>query len=337
MFNSIQKITICCSFVIFLSISYIIIVEYAHAQSPINNTFDISGLYISDKQDIYHVKHINNTVWILGTTSLNNVPDTVANIFSGTLDDNFNRIRGKWINSPLLNNTYNGDVNFDLSIGNSEKNITIHKISPTTESKSVYPVNILTKYDPAVHGPLTIYVSMKNILIDIPRSPVSDILYVGISGQKNNDKPLVSTKYLGPRGFGSNTTTDLRIGPFSIDNENDSLKVYILGLDKDDGTKSFTLISLRNALIQLIESSYNVTNLVEATNIISSLSPALIPTGCNGLVFIDKLELTSESLRNLTTFNEENNQEKIYTGTSSPPGCGPPSQYVIKLSIKNHE
>ena len=107
----------------------------------------------------------------------------------------------------------------------------------------------------------------------------------------------------------------------------------MLGLDKDDGTKSFTLISLRNALIQLMESSYNVTNLVQATNIISSLSPALIPTGCNGLVFIDKLELSSAALRNLTAFNEENYKEKTYTGTTSPLGCGPPSQYVIKLSI----
>ena len=54
---------------------------------------------------------------------------------------------------------------------------------------------MLTKYDPAVHGPLTVYVSMENILIDIPRSPTSDLLYVGISGQKNNDAPLTATKY----------------------------------------------------------------------------------------------------------------------------------------------
>ena len=193
---------------------------------------------------------------------------------------------------------------------------------------------MLTKYDPAVHGPLTVYVSMENILIDIPRSPTSDLLYVGISGQKNNDTPLTATKYVGSRGDGSNITTDLRIGPFSINNINDTIKVYLLGLDKDDGTKSFTLISLRNALIQLMGSSYNVTNLVKATNIINSLSPALIPTGCNGLVFIDKLELSSESLRNLTAFNGGYDQEKTYTGTTSPPGCGPPSQYIVKLSIK---
>ena len=85
-----------------------------------------------------------------------------------------------------------------------------------------------------------------------------------------------------------------------------------------------------------MESSYNVTDLVQATNIISSLSPALIPKGCNGIVFIDDLELSSESLRNITALNGENNQEKSYSGTTSPPGCGPPSQYTVKLSIKAH-
>ncbi len=212
----------------------------------------------------------------------------------------------------------------------------MNQISQTTEPDRVYPVNMLTKYDPVVHGPLTIYISIENVLIDIPRSPVSDLLYIGISGQKNNDTPLAATKYLGTRGYGSNITTDLRIGPFSINNENDTLKVYILGLDKEDGPPSFTLVSLRNTLIQLMEPSYNVTSLVQGTNVISSISPALIPRGCNGLVFIDMLELSSESLRNLTAFNGENNQENTYSGTTSPPGCGPPSQYVVKLSIKNH-
>jgi hypothetical protein len=311
-----------------------IALEYANAQSAINNSSDINGIYISDKQTFYHVKQINNTVWILGAIPPNNASGTITNIFSGTLNDQFDRISGKWITSPLSNNTKSGNVNFDLEIGNSKNNITINKISQTTESSNGYPVNMLTKYDPAIHDPLTIYVSIDNILIDIPRSPVSDILYIGISGQKNNDIPLAATKYLGPRGYSSNITTDLRIGPFSINNQNDSLKVYILGLDKEDGTPSYTLISLRNTLIQLMEPSYNVTNLVQATNIISSISPALIPRGCNGIVFIDKFDLSSESLKNLTAYNVENNQEKTYTGTTSPPGCGPPSQYVVKISIE---
>jgi hypothetical protein len=323
-----------CLIIIFLSISCMIVVEYANAQSPINNISDISGIYISDKQVIYHVKQTNNTVWILGTNAPNNASGTITNIFSGTIDNNNNRITGKWIISPLSNDMKSGAVDFDLLTDNSKNNITIHKISQTPESNNIYPANMLTKYDPTIHDPLTVYVSIENILIDIPRSPVSDILYIGISGQKNNDTPLVATKYLGPRGYGSNVTTDLRIGPFSIDNQDDSLKVHILGLDKEDGTPSFTLISLRDTLIQLMEPSYNVTNLVQATNIISSISPALIPRGCNGMVFVDKFELSSESLKNLTAFNEENNQEKTYTGTISPPGCGPPSQYVVKLSIE---
>jgi hypothetical protein len=121
-----------------------------------------------------------------------------------------------------------------------------------------------------------------------------------------------------------------------MNSENDSLKVYIVGLDKEDGTPSYTLVSLRNTLIQLMEPSYNVTNLVQGANIISSISPALIPRGCNGLVFIDMLELSSDSLRNLTAFEGEESQEKTYTGTTSPPGCGPPSQYIVKLSIETH-
>jgi len=332
-----QKIIICCPIILFLSISYINIVEFANAQSPVNNSIDnsidISGIYLSDKQIIYHVIQTNNSIWILGTDAPNLKSNTFVSIFSGTLTNNNSKIIGKWIDYPLSNDTKSGNVVFNLFMNDTNNNITLTSIPSTTGSNNVYPANVLTKYDPSLHGPLTIYVSMENILVDIPRSPLTDILYVGISGQKNNDTPLAATKYLGPKGFGSNITTDLRIGPFLIDDENDSLKLYILGLDKEDGTTSFTLISLRNALIQLMESSYNVTNLVPATNIISSLSPALIPTGCNGLVFIDKLELSSAALRNLTAFNEENYQEKTYTGTTSPPGCGPPSQYVIKLSI----
>ena len=332
-----RKSIIYCTMLIFVSISCMIFVIYADAQSPTNNSIDISGIYLSDKQTIYDIKQTNNTVWILGTAAPNVKPSTIADIFSGTLANNNSKIIGKWIDSPLSNKSNGGNVDFDLLIDDSNKNnMTLTKNLSTSGSNNVYPANILTKYDPSVHGPLTIYVSMENILIDIPRSPVSDILYVGISGQKNNDTALAATKYLGPSGYGSNITTDLRIGPFSIDNENDSLKVYILGLDKEDGTPSFTLISLRNTLIQLLEPSYIVTDLVQATNIIGSLSPTLIPTGCNGLVFINMLELSSETLRNLTAFDGEDNQEKTYTGTTSPPGCGAPSQYVVKLSLKTH-
>jgi hypothetical protein len=310
-----------------------IFVINADAQSPINNSIDISGIYLSDKQIIYHIKQTNNTVWILGTSTLNGEPSTIVSIFSGMLENNINKITGKWIDSPLSNNTNSGIVDFNLLVDDSNNNITLTKILSTSGSNNVYPANMLTKYDPSLQGPLTIYVSMENLLINEARAPTSDILYVGISGQKNNDNPLTATKYLGSRVDGSNITTNLRIGPFAFDNENDSLKVEILGLNKAGSTTSFTLISLRNTLIQLMEPSYNISDLVQATSVISSLSPGLIPRGCNGLVFIDAIHLSSEFLRNSTASNGEHIIEKTYPGTTSPPGCGPPSQYIVKLSI----
>ena len=66
-----QKILIYCPIILFLSISCINIVEFANAQSPINNSIDISGIYISDKQTIYHVIQTNNSIWILGTDAPN--------------------------------------------------------------------------------------------------------------------------------------------------------------------------------------------------------------------------------------------------------------------------
>ncbi|MDF0681160.1 MAG: hypothetical protein P0116_09370 [Candidatus Nitrosocosmicus sp.] len=314
-----------------------IFVIYADAQSSTNNSIDISGIYLSDKQTIYDVKQTNNTVWILGTAAPNVKPSTIADIFSGTLANNNSKIIGKWIDSPLSNKSNGGNVDFDLLIDDSNNNMTLTKNLSTSGSNNVYPANILTKYDPSLHGPLTIYVSMENIFVNEARAPTSDILYVGLSGQKNNDNPLTATKYLGARGDGSNITTNLRIGPFILNNENDSLKVEILGLNKADSTISFTIINLRDTLNQLMEPSYNISDLVQATNVIRSLSPGLIPGGCNGLVFIDEIPLSSEFLRNSTAFNEQHIIEKTYPGTTSPPGCGPPSEYVVKLSITAHK
>ena len=328
-----RKSSTYCTMLIFVSISCMIFVIYADAQSSTNNSIDISGIYLSDKQTIYDVKQANNTVWILGTAAPNVKPSTIADIFSGTLANNNSKIIGKWIDSPLSNKSNGGNVDFDLLVDDSNNNMTLTKNLSTSGSNNVYPANILTKYDPSLHGPLTIYVSMENLLVNEARAPTSDILYVGISGQKNNDNPLTATKYLGARGDGSNITTNLRIGPFIMNNENDSLKVEILGLNKADSTISFTIINLRDTLNQLMEPSYNISDLVQATNVIRSLSPGLIPGGCNGLVFIDEIPLSSEFLRNSTAFNEQHIIEKTYPGTTSPPGCGPPSEYVVKLSI----
>ena len=38
---------------------------------------------------------------------------------------------------------------------------------------------------------------MENLLINEARAPTFDILYAGISSQKNNDSPLTATKYFG--------------------------------------------------------------------------------------------------------------------------------------------
>lgn len=157
-----------------------------------------------------------------------------------------------------------------------------------------------------------------------------------MGGQTNNEVPLIVTKYLGSIRDGSNTNTNLKIGPFSLNDENDSLKVKILGLDNEANPTSFVLSNLRNTLIQLMEPSYSISDLAQATSVISSLSPGLLPRGCGGLTFMDELEFSFDFLRNLTSVNGKLAQEKMYIGTPSPPGCGAPSQYTIKLSIESH-
>lgn len=327
-----QKAIVCYTMLILFSSLSMTIVANAQSSSTVDSV-DISGIYLSDKGTIYNIKQTNDTVWLIGTeATTSDDAVTIANIFSGLLENNNTELSGKWIDYPLSNSTDAGNVDFNITV-KSSNNITLTKTAVSETSNNSYPINTLTKYDPVLHAPLSIFVTMKNILVNEARSPTSDILYAGISGQKNDDDPLTATKYFGPRGDGSNITSDLRIGPFSLNNENDSLKVKILGLDKAGSRTPFTLVNLRDTLVQLIEPSYNISGLVQATNIIGSISPGLIPGGCNGLVFIDEIELTSEILRNSTTESTGYNQEKTYVGTTSPPGCGPPSQYTVKISI----
>jgi len=329
-----QKAIVCYTMLILFSSLSMTLVANAQS-SPIDDSIDISGIYLSDKGTVYNIKEANDTVWLVGTGSItSNDAATISNIFSGVLENNNTKLSGKWTNYPLSNSTNAGNVDFDIT-ANSNNNITLTKSALSDISSNAYPINTLTKYNPILHAPLSIHVSMENILVNEARSPTSDILYAGISGQKNNDDPLTATKYFGPRGDGSNITSDLRIGPFSLDNEKDSLKVEILGLDKGGSRTPFTLVNLRDTLVQLMEPSYNISDLVQATNVIGSISPGLIPGGCNGLVFIDEIELSSQILRNSTTESGGYNQEKTYPGTTSPPGCGPPSQYVVKISITN--
>src|ERR1044072_595850 len=149
MFKNVQKIIIYCPCIIFLSIFSMISVISADAQSPTNNTMDISGIYLSDKQTIYHVIQTNNSIWILGTDSPNLTPNTFVSIFSGTLENNNSKITGKWIVYPLSNNTNNGNVDFNLLMDdtNNNDNITLTKILSISGSSGLYPANVLTKYD----------------------------------------------------------------------------------------------------------------------------------------------------------------------------------------------
>lgn|SRR6187551_76388 len=106
MFKNRQKIIIYCPFIIFLSIFCMILVISANAQTPTNNSrMDISGIYLSDKQTIYHIIQTNNSIWILGTDAPNFKSNTFVSIFSGTLENNNSKITGKWIGSPLSNDT----------------------------------------------------------------------------------------------------------------------------------------------------------------------------------------------------------------------------------------
>src|SRR5690606_7670290 len=130
------------------------VVEHVYAQSSASNSNDIDGIYISDMRDIYQIKQINNTVWILRTEDAGNGQGTIVNNFNGTLDNSNNRLTGEWISNPLFNKTVGGNISFDLLIGDSKENITINTISSTTESNNVYPLNMLTKYNPAIHDPL---------------------------------------------------------------------------------------------------------------------------------------------------------------------------------------
>ena len=191
-----QKPIVCC---IALISTFFCITLIAYAQqSSRDNNVNLGGHYLSDKQNIYYIKQTNSTVWILGTIESINGSASIVNIFSGILEDN-NRIFGKWIDSPLSNNTNTGNVTFDVMI-DSDKNITLTKTLSKSGSTIAYPASILTKSDPTIHSPLTIYVSLKNVFINEARSPTSDILYIGLSGQENNAIPLTATKYLGLGG-----------------------------------------------------------------------------------------------------------------------------------------
>src|SRR5919112_5749425 len=74
-----------------------------------NNSFDLSGLYISDNQDKYFLRQVGNSLWWVGTDKdgLH-----VINIFKGIMDGN--NITGQWIDSPLEKKIGYGSLNLTL-------------------------------------------------------------------------------------------------------------------------------------------------------------------------------------------------------------------------------
>lgn len=318
---------------IVMSLTCLSIITYVHALNVIggnpDNTFvnssnDVSGIYLSNTHQLYILKQVNNSIWLVGSNTNNT--QQISNIFSGIMVNN-SKIIGKWISYPLTNNSLSGNTDFNLKYY-SKDNITLINLSTGNVS---YPVNTLYKYDATKHRPLNLYISMDNIVLNQGRSPTSDILYVGIGAKKNNENPIIATQYLGQREDGSNITTILKVGPFIL-NPKDTITVDLLGLDRAGSRTPFILTNLGDSLNQLLDPSYTISNLIDATDVVNSISPGLIPGGCNGLVFADKFELPFDILKNSTDSIGKFSKQMSYLGTSSPPGCGSISQYKVTLS-----
>jgi len=291
-----------------------------------NKSFDLSGLYISDNQDKYFLNQVGSSLWWIGTDKNDS---RVKNIFKGTIDGN--NINGQWIDSPLNKTVDSGSLNLTVT-SNSIGNITINKVS----SNDKFPIHQLIKFNLTNHALPRFIVTMDSINVKIPRSPIYDVLSTGLSVKKNNNDPIVTTRYLGNREGSSNITLDIKLGPFEFDKKDSGLTVEFMGINKDDASIPSTLINLQESLIQLSDpsfNSYNISNAQQADSIIRSLSPALLLNGCNGLVFTDKIFIPLDELKKKLLSNVPYSQEKSYLGSESPLGCGPNSEYQVKWSI----
>lgn len=292
-----------------------------------NKSFDLSGIYIADNKDKYFLKQVGNSLWWIGTDKNNS---NVKNIFKGVI--NGNNINGQWVDSPLKKTLGNGSLNLIIS-SNSIDNITINKISSNDKGK--FPMNQLIKFNPKTQVIPQFMVTINRINVEIPRSPIYDVLSVGLSVKKNNNDPITATRYLANREGNSNITLDLSLGPFVLDPKGNGFTIEFMGINKDDPNIPSTLINLEESLIQLSDpsfSSFDVSNTHQADLLIRSLSPALLLDGCNGLVFSDKIFIPFNDLKKILSSGTYS-QEKSYLGTESPPGCGPNSKYHVQWSI----
>lgn len=290
-----------------------------------SNSFDLSGLYISDNQDKYFLRQAGNSLWWVGT---DRDGSHVKNIFKGSIDGN--NITGQWIDSPLEKTIGEGSLNLIL-LADSTENITLIKVP----SKNKFPINQLMKFNPETQVIPKFMVLLNGVSVDIPRSPIHDVLYVGLGVKKDGDAPLTITKYIPNSEGNSNITLDLTLGPFELDKKDDGLTIVFMGANKEDPRTTPILISLGETLIQLFDPSfdlYSLSNMYQTNLLLHSLSPGLVSGGCNGAVFADKVFLPLEELKKSIS-NGIYSQEKSYIGTESPPGCGPNSKYQVKWSV----
>ncbi|MDQ4073440.1 MAG: hypothetical protein M3162_03950 [Thermoproteota archaeon] len=283
---------------------------------------NLSGSYISDNQDKYFLKQVNNTVWWIGT---NKNDSNITNIFNGKIEKD--KITGQWVDSPLLktNGTGNLVMDFSYTINN---NITIYNISSGKE----FPLRELVKLEPESLIKPRYLVSIDTIRIEHTRSPTQDTIYTGISAKKDNEDPVTATKFIGSRNDNSNITLNLGVGPFEVDKDDKYLTISYMAVDKDGSRTTDNLLNLRETMSELLDPSYNLTSFWDTPSIIRSLSPGLLPGGCNGLVFADKLVISSQELKNLTHKGKYTHEE-FFQGYDSPPGCGTNSKYFVKWSI----
>ena len=292
-----------------------------------NKSFDLSGIYIADNKDKYFLKQVGNSLWWIGTDKNDS---NIKNVFKGFI--NGSNITGQWVDSPLKKTLGNGSLNLIISF-NSIENITINKVSSNDKGK--FPMHQLIKFNPITQVIPQFMVIINKINVEIPRSPIYDVLSVGLSVKKDNNDPMTATRYLANREGNSNTTLDLSLGPFVFDTKENGLTIEFMGVNKDDPNIPSTLINLEESLIQLSDpsfSSFDISNAHQADLLIRSLSPALLLDGCNGLVFADKIFIPLDELKKILSSGTYS-QEKSYLGTESPPGCGPNSKYQVKWSI----
>ena len=290
-----------------------------------SNSFDLSGLYISDNQDKYFLRQSGNSLWWVGTDKDGS---HVKNIFKGTIGGN--NITGQWIDSPLEKTTGEGSLNLIL-LADSTENITLVKVP----HKNKFPINQLMKFNPETQVSPKFMVLLNGVNVDIPRSPIHDVLYVGLGVKKDGDAPLTATRYMANSEGSSNITLDLTLGPFELDKKDDGLTIVFMGTNKEDPRTTPILISLGETLIQLFDPSfdaYSLSNMYQTNLLLRSLSPGLVSGGCNGPVFADKVFLPLEELKKSLS-DGIYSQEKSYIGTESPPGCGPNSKYQVKWSV----